>query len=40
LRRAYPDFDTLSTSGEFALLAETLLKPLIDAVKKNAGADE
>ncbi|CAE6774066.1 exodeoxyribonuclease V subunit gamma [Paraburkholderia nemoris] len=40
LRRAYPDFDSLSTSGEFALLAETLLKPLIDAVKKNAGADE
>ncbi|BCG04700.1 hypothetical protein PPGU19_092680 (plasmid) [Paraburkholderia sp. PGU19] len=40
LRRAYPDFDGLSASGEFAVLADTLLKPLIDAVKNNAGADE
>jgi exodeoxyribonuclease V gamma subunit len=40
LRRAYPDFDGLSASGEFAVLAPTLLGPLIDAVKNNAGADE
>jgi exodeoxyribonuclease V gamma subunit len=40
LRRAYPDFDSLSASGEFALLAATLLAPVINAVKNNAGADE
>ena len=28
LQRAYPDFDALSASGEFADLAETLLRPL------------
>ncbi|WP_239482682.1 exodeoxyribonuclease V subunit gamma [Paraburkholderia sp. C35] len=40
LRRAYPDFNSLSASGEFAMLADRLLKPLIDALKNNAGADE
>ncbi|SAL16383.1 DNA helicase/exodeoxyribonuclease V, gamma subunit [Caballeronia sordidicola] len=40
LRRAYPDFDALSASGEFASLAATLLGPLIGAVKNNAGAKE
>jgi exodeoxyribonuclease V gamma subunit len=34
LCRAYPDFDALSASGEFAALAEMLLGPLIRAVKK------
>jgi exodeoxyribonuclease V gamma subunit len=36
LRRAYPDFDTLSASGEFESLAEMLLLPLAQAVKKAA----
>jgi exodeoxyribonuclease V gamma subunit len=40
LRRAYPDFDALSASGEFASLAAMLLGPLIVAVKNNAGANE
>ncbi|QCP51600.1 exodeoxyribonuclease V subunit gamma [Trinickia violacea] len=35
LRRAYPDFNALSASGEFALLAVLLLGPLVSAVKKN-----
>jgi exodeoxyribonuclease V gamma subunit len=34
LGRAYPDFDALSASGEFATLAVMLLGPLILAVKK------
>lgn len=40
LRRAYPDFESLSASGEFAVLADALLKPLIDVAKNNAGAEE
>jgi exodeoxyribonuclease V gamma subunit len=28
LQRVYPDFNALSASGEFADLAETLLRPL------------
>jgi exodeoxyribonuclease V gamma subunit len=36
LGRAYPDFDALSASGEFATLADMLLGPLILAVKKQA----
>jgi len=32
LQRAYPDFDTLFASGEFAELAESLLRPLQRAI--------
>jgi exodeoxyribonuclease V gamma subunit len=32
LQRAYPDFNALSASGEFADLAETLLRPLQHAM--------
>ena len=32
LARAYPDFAALCASGEFAMLAETLLRPLLDAI--------
>ncbi len=32
LQRAYPDFDALTESGEFADLADTLLRPLFEAM--------
>jgi exodeoxyribonuclease V gamma subunit len=38
LARAFPDFDTLAASGEFAQLAETLLRPPMDALGKPAKA--
>ncbi|MBF0213869.1 MAG: exodeoxyribonuclease V subunit gamma [Magnetococcales bacterium] len=39
LTRVYPDFAALSASGEFAMLAERLLRPLIDAGPGGTDAD-
>lgn len=36
LARAFPDFDTLFASGEFAELAEDLLRPLLDTIDSGA----
>jgi exodeoxyribonuclease V gamma subunit len=38
LARAFPDFAALYEGGEFALLAETLLRPLVDAMPVGASA--
>lgn len=43
LKRAYPDFDALLANGDFHLLAETLLRPLFEAIpasKEKAGRAE
>jgi exodeoxyribonuclease V gamma subunit len=37
LARAYPDFDALCASGEFGTLAETLLRPLYEAIPAEKG---
>lgn len=36
LHRAYPDFASLTASGEFAMLAETLYRPLFEAIPSSA----
>jgi exodeoxyribonuclease V gamma subunit len=38
LARAFPDFAALSEGGEFALLAERLLRPLADAMPVGSNA--
>ncbi|MGI4858227.1 MAG: exodeoxyribonuclease V subunit gamma, partial [Janthinobacterium lividum] len=38
LMRAYPDFDALWSDGEFATLAERLLRPILDHVGARAAA--
>jgi exodeoxyribonuclease V gamma subunit len=43
LKRAYPDFDALSANGDFHALAETLLRPLFEAIpasREKAGGAE
>jgi hypothetical protein len=37
LKRAYPDFDALTANGEFTMLAETLLRPLLEAIPASKG---